>query len=197
MLSFVGMYHSKHESPNMSKHLSICLILFALTLAGCKEKQTPVDPAEDEVITTVTLSLRDLSSNVVSEFVWEDLDGVGGNAPNRIDTLRLISSRMYLGGITIKNASVTPVVDLTPDIVAYKDQHQFFFSATNALAAVLTLDKDSRGLPVGLEFNVDAGTPGSGAFTVALSHYPTRTAKNGTTPSDETDISVTFPLVVE
>ncbi len=181
----------------MNKHISLYLMVFALTLAGCSEKQTPVNPAEDEVITTVTVSLRDLSTNVVSEYVWEDLDGVGGNTPNRIDTLRLFSSRTYLGSITIKNASVTPVADLTPDIVAFKDQHQFFFSSTNAVATVLTLDVDSRGLPIGLLFNVEAGAPGSGAFTVALSHWPTRTAKNGTTPSDETDISVTFPVIVE
>lgn len=51
---------------------------------------------------------------------------------------------------------------------------------------------------MGLDFTVavaEAG-PGTGTLNVVLSHYDDA-PKNGTDRSDETDIDVTFPLVVQ
>lgn len=178
----------------------IIIVGFAILtiLAGCKEKNTVVDPpGEEEVITTVTLNLTETGSSVVSQFVWEDIDGVGGNGPNRIDTMRVNVGRSYIGTINIENRSVTPAEVITSEIEDLADQHQFFFTVSNGVATVVATDLDSRSLPLGLNFMLTTGSVGDGTLTIALSHWESATAKNGTTPSDETDISVTFPLRVE
>ena len=180
----------------MNKTFGSTLVVLMM-LAGCKERNAPIDPSEADVITTVILTLTDSSTMDVSEFLWEDIDGVGGNEPNRIDTMRIALGKLYSGTIELENRSVTPIENVTTDVYNLQNEHQFFFSVTNGVATVEASDIDDRGLPIGLMFSVTPATPGTGLFTIALSHYDSRAAKDGVTPSNETDISVTFPLIVE
>ncbi|MCX6140552.1 MAG: hypothetical protein NTX15_06970 [Candidatus Kapabacteria bacterium] len=175
--------------------------LASLLLAGCTETNpTPPDPVDHDIVTTVTIVLRPtgvLIDSLVA--VWEDIDGVGGKNPNRIDTLTLSAGVVYSGTIRIENRSVTPAIDITSEVATQKDNHQFFYEITNSLGTVVVLDKDSRNMPVGLQYSVSATTAATavfGKFKMFLSHFEKATDKNGTTPSTETDVSIELPIVV-
>ena len=184
---------------NVFVALSICGIISFFT-SGCKETSTTPDPINHDIVTTVTITLKPtgvLIDSIVA--VWEDIDGVGGSNPNRIDTLILNAGTVYTATIKLENRSVTPTVDLTSEIGTEKDNHQFFYAITNSLGEVTVLDKDSRNLPVGLRFSLSSTVTASavfGALTMSLSHWENATDKNGTTPSAETDVSVELPLMV-
>lgn len=192
-----GMYHFKETMKAFASAAILSCLLVVTCITGCKEENTVIPPVEESVITTITVSLTPTGTSTTLKFVWEDIDGVGGTAPNRIDTIRLDKSQVYIGEIMVENRSVTPVVNITTEIASLKDEHQFFFTVTNGIASITTIDRDSRNLPVGLEIGIIPGNIGLGTLTVALSHWELATAKDGTTPSDETDISVMFPVVVQ
>ena len=182
-------------STHMKSFSLIALAVASLMIVSCKEKNAPEPDVEEEVITTVFVTL---SSGVIAEsYEWEDIDGVGGNPPNRIDTIRVRTGATYEGRILVINRSVSPEVGITPEIRELADNHQFFFTVTNGVATVAATDADSRSLPLGLIFSLIPGSVGEGTLTLALSHWESATAKDGITPSDETDISVTFPMIVE
>lgn len=183
----------------------LLLSLAAASLLGaCSSTHDPHDHDDDhdhDIITTVTVTfqnLADLSAEPVVA-VWEDIDGPGGANPNRIDTIRLAPGTTYGATITVQNMSVTPPVNLTETIRNEKDNHQFFFTAPSGMLTITYADADSRSLPVGLSFGVMAAanpSPDMGTFNIALSHYDNAADKNGMDRSDETDISVDFPIVV-
>lgn len=176
----------------------IACIAFVAILNGCKEKIATVDPpAEEEVITTVTLSLTQVGTSAVTVFVWEDIDGVGGNPPNRIDTFRVLKDVQYTGVVKIENRAKTPPEDYTAEIRGLATQHQFFFATADEILAIDATDTDSNGLPLGLTFSALGKQYGTSHLQVSLSHYESPSSKDGNTPGDETDISVTFPLRVE
>ena len=175
------------------------LTVYAIMLMGCSEHGSdPHDHADHDVITTIELTLTPSdTAQPTQRIVWEDLDGPGGANPTRIDTIVLRPGATYKGSIALSNRSVSPVEDLTPTIEAERDNHQFFYVLSSGLGALTITDKDSRQLPVGLSFSLDqSGTATSGTLAVQLSHFGNASSKNGTTPSDETDLSVVFPVVV-
>ncbi|MDZ4745756.1 MAG: hypothetical protein SGJ05_07110 [bacterium] len=175
----------------------IAIALTFLICVSCKEKNPVTSPSEEEVITTVTMELTDSATGSKTAFIWEDIDGAGGNPPNRIDTIRIVMGSIYTATVKVENRSVTPTEDITVEIRNLLNQHQFFFAISNGIARAVSTDIDDLGKPVGLSFRLTPLAADQGVFTVALSHYETRELKDGITPSDETDISVTFPLIVQ
>lgn len=174
----------------------ITLVSIAL-LAGCSEdSHGPDDHGEQEVINRVEFETLEVNSTTRVTYVWEDADGPGGNNPNRIDTIKLDSSVSYTGTIRMYNTTVDPRIDVTAEIVARKDEHQFFFTVSGGVLTISPGDIDSRGLPVGLTTVIAPAKKGAGELTIELSHYDDPADKDGTTRSDETDVSVTFPVVV-
>lgn len=175
-------------------------VLFALSpflLFSCSESSThPHDDDDHDFITTIKLFVKDSATNESVVFVWEDIDGPGGAAPSRIDTVVLGAGRAYVTEVIVMNSSVSPVEDLTSTIVTEGDQHQFFYTVDQADLALLYLDKDKNNKPIGQQLKMNAGTVGGGTLTVELSHYDKASDKNGVDPSDETDISVVFPVSI-
>lgn len=166
-------------------------------LLSCKKSEDILLP-EEEVITTLQLTFTNTTNPLdVKVCTWEDLDGAGGNAPNRIDTIALDATAGYNVSVKLFNASVSPIEDITVDIESHKDEHQFFYTWTPDLFTSITYtDKDSRNLPVGLTFSTHPRMVGTGTFTVSLSHFEDSARKDGTTQSDETDITTTFPVII-
>lgn len=180
--------------------LAYALAIIATGLIGCSEHghDHDHDHSDHDVITTVELELTASDTTIAKQVItWEDLDGPGGANPSRIDTLVLRPGMTYTGRVRLANRSVSPSRDLTTTIEAERDNHQFFYVLSNGLGTLTITDKDSRQLPVGLLFDlVQSGSTTSGTLSVQLSHFDNASSKNGTTPSDETDISVVFPVVV-
>ena len=176
---------------------SAAILLGALLFCACTETSTnPVDGDDQELVTTLSITLHPTGGGTPLSAVWEDIDGVGGNAPNRIDTLTVEPNTQYSMTVEVFNRSVQPEEDLTPEIVAEGTQHQFFYSTIDVSATVVYDDADANGLPIGQTSLIQALEVSEGSISIELSHFDDPTTKDGVTKSNETDIAVTLPLVV-
>ncbi|MFN4985576.1 MAG: hypothetical protein ACK5BQ_02550 [Ignavibacteria bacterium] len=178
----------------------VAIALVATGLYGCKDVHLHPEGGEHEIITTVTLTFVDQSdsSNTITA-VWEDVDGIGGANPNRIDTIKLSKAKTYRCYVTLQNHSAHPALDVTGDIKAELDNHQLFYDVTGGAAQISITDADSRGLPIGLQFNLMTSMDASavpGSLTMSLYHYDNSADKTGSNRGNETDIEVTLPLLV-
>lgn len=187
------------------KYMTMAL-LAATAITGCKkDDDDPVAPApapnEEEVITTLRLHFH--SANDVEHFHFEftDLDGDGGNAPV-IEADTLSADSLYTVTVEVLNESESPAEDITAEILAEDEDHQFFFQVSGANATVAYNDADANGNPVGLATTWTIGAASNGSVIVTLRHEPDKGA-TGVSSGDitnaggETDIEVTFPLVIE
>lgn len=188
----------------------ILLITFAVVFSACNLLKNPFDHDDDhhddydhDVITTVKMSLGMQGTNDTLDFVWEDLDGVGGNNPNRSDTVKLEAGKSYGGVLTLLNMTKTPAEDMSKEVRDHADEHQVFYTINGVtgttLGTVTVTDSDGRNLPLGLNFSIDidsARAGSSGTMRVTLYHYHNTSDKNGTDPASETDVEVNFPVVV-
>lgn len=175
----------------------VALLAFSpFLLFSCSESSTDSHDDDDhDFITTIKMVVKDSVTEELSTYVWEDIDGPGGAAPNRIDTIRLKSGHAYTAELTVLNNSINPADDLTTEIVEDADEHQFFYT-TDLPLTILYLDKDKNNKPLGQKIKINTGTVGGGPLTIELSHYDDPADKNGIDPSDETDISVDFPVSI-
>lgn len=176
-------------------------ILLFVTLAftnACRPITNPTQTDLEEVLpNVVTLTLTSPQGNTTA--VWRGAAGATGSAV-RVDTLVLAAGRTYTGAITAVNDTKTPTVDLTAEYKKLADEHQFFYTVSGdaqSRVSITVTDKDGNNLPVGLVFSLaaSAGAPVRGTLQVVLSHFD-GVKKNGTSMSSESDIDITFPVVV-
>ena len=175
--------------------------VLSTAFSACNLLSDPHDDHSDDhdVITTVRMSLTTMGLNDTTDYTWEDIDGIGGNNPNRIDTVFLESGKQYSGMLNLTNRAKSPAEDMTSEIREDADEHQIFYTLSNNLGTITVTDRDGRNLPLGLTFTVgvEAMRAGlSGTMKVTLYHYDDESDKNGTDPSNETDVEVSFPVVV-
>lgn len=187
------------------KYLSIVLIA-ATSITGCKKDgDDPIVPPlptnEEELITTLRLHFRSANDVEHFQFAFIDLDGDGGNAP-LFATDTLSADSIYTVEIEVLDESGTTVDDITAEILAEDEDHQFFFQVTGVNTTVGYSDADSNGNPIGISTAWNVGAAGSGSVTVTLIHEPDKeaTGVSGgdiTNAGGETDIEISFPLVIE
>lgn len=185
------------------KKINVQLLLFAVVLLflnSCK-KENIADPNEGELITTVRLKLTNTLSSGINPLVYEfkDLDGEGGAAPVRFDSIVLLKNIPYICEVFILNESVNPAADITSEIKAEAIDHQFYFVPSSSnLLSVSNYDTDTKGLPLGLtSFWVTGLNPGRGSVKVVLKHKPGTKAANDPITKGETDIELDFKLVLQ
>jgi hypothetical protein len=176
-------------------------ILLFVTLAltnACRPISNPAQTELEEVLPNViTLTLTSPQGNTTA--VWHGSTNATGSAVH-IDTLVLAAGRTYVGKISAVNATKSPNVDLTAEYKKLADEHQFFYTVSGdarSRVSITVTDKDGNNLPVGLEFTLaaSAGASVRGTLNVVLSHYD-GVKKNGTSMSTESDIDITFPVVI-
>lgn len=184
---------------------SFALMTMALAamLAGCKKDKEGTDQPpvvnEEEVITTVRVHMENTTQHVHLE--WNDLDGDGGAAPViTADTLSADST--YTVEVELWNESVSPATDVSAEVAAEGVDHQFFFQVSGTGTTFAYADTDANGNPIGLAAVCTAGPAGTGTLTLTLRHQPDKfaagvNAGDITNAGGETDVEVTFPLVVE
>ena len=179
----------------------IALVAFSvILLTSCSkdDNNTPVN--EEEVITTVRVTLEGLSETIVLES--RDADGDGPLAPvlTPVGGGALAANTTYLGTVEFLNELVTPAADITEEVFAVGVDHQVFFQLPAAVGTVAYDDLDTNGKPVGLDFTLTTGaTVGSGNFTVTLIHLPNKSGvgvSSGdiTNAGGNTDAAVTFQV---
>ena len=186
---------------NISRTFAILFLSFLFFhLISCK-KEPIVDPNEGELITTVKVKLTDLlqGSSSVKEFVFQDLDGEGGVAPQRLDQIIVSKGRSYKCEVELLNESVNPVDQVTEEVLKEGVDHQLYFTATpSGLTSFTYGDKDANGLPIGITTFWNTGSnAGSGTLNITLKHKPGIKKPDDAMVVGDTDLSIDFKFTVQ
>ncbi len=177
----------------------LTLVLITVVFSACSndDDSTPAPVNAEEVITTLTATLTPQGGGAAITMQTRDLDGDGPNAPVITVSGDLAANTVYNGSLALLNELEDPADNITAEVQAEDDEHQFFFSATNNIGTIAYTDMDGDGNPVGLTFTVTTTTAATGNLTITLRHEPNKSA-TGVSDGDitnaggETDIEVTF-----
>ena len=186
------------------------IALATLAFASC-ESEDPVMENEEEVITDVTLSFTELNATgdpvgTTVSFKASDPQGIElGTAPT-IETVNLIKGKTYRMEITVSNAIANE--DITAEILAEGDEHQFYFLGNAFSSSILSIAYDDPGteligLRTKVNVSISTGTNNT-QMQVILRHdldksYPGATNPNFTNYAQaggESDLDITFPIVL-
>lgn len=180
------------------KHMKLfaVVMLGGLILAGCKKKNTG-EENEEELITTVKLTLTPVGGGSALVYSWKDVDGVGGNAPV-IQTITLAPSKIYNCAVQFLNESVTPAEDITPEVVAEGIDHQVYYAVSGgANLTVAGFNTDGNGLPLGTTASFTTAAASTGILKITLKHKPGVKAAGDLVTKGETDVEVDMPVVIQ
>ena len=173
------------------------VLFLSLTVFSCSDDPEPVN--EEEVITTMTVTLSSATAATSVILKYQDLDGDGPNEPEITVSGDLASGTVYNGSILLENETESPAENITLEVEEEDDEHQFFYTVGSGLDATVDYENfDADGNPLGTEFSLTTGSSaGAGSLTFTLRHEPKK--PNNGTLSDaggETDISASFNLTV-
>ena len=180
--------------------LSIALLGIILTVSSCSVDE-PLPVNEEEIITTLRYVLTPTGGGDAVIFEFQDLDGDGGDDPI-ITNDTLAANTAYSGSIELLNEAESPVEDITVEIRAEGEAHQFFYATTATDLTIGYNDADANNQPIGLETAVNTGAATTGTLTITLRHEPLKSADNVangdiTNAGGETDIEVTFDVTIQ
>jgi len=183
-----------------TKNIIFALALSTLVFTGCKkDKENPENPSpstnDSEIITTCSITFVDPTGTQPSyTATFRDPDGDGSSAPTAFDTIFLHPSTLYNASILLLNETISPADTISNEVLEEGDEHLFCFEIADADVVVTRTDSDGT-YEIGLLSNWLVGSAGSGNVTVTLKHQPG--VKNGNCDPGDTDVEITFPIVVE
>jgi len=177
------------------KFLKYALLASALVFASCSDDDnTPDEVNEEEVITTLTVTLDSGTDQIVLQY--QDLDGEGSDPAEITVSGTLSANTVYDGSIVLLNEIEGE--NITEEVEEEADEHQFFYTVGSGLNVTTDYnDADSMGNPVGLSFILSTSDASSGALTFTLRHEPNKPNDGLETAGGETDIEVTFDVTVQ
>jgi hypothetical protein len=179
---------------SLNYYSRMALVACVAGLISCQEDPKPV--LEEEVITTLIVTLTPSGSDEKIELKFFDADGDGSIAPVITPTKALLSpNTLYAASVTLYNESSSPKENMTVEIEEEADHHLFCYDVEELPISITVTDKDSKDLPIGLAsvWQTTQNT-GDGYVTVRLKHQPN--IKTGSCDLGETDIQVRFPIAV-
>lgn len=184
-------------SRNVSlKSTLVAGIMVSMLLSCSSDDDNPVAVDEEEVITTMNVTLTSTSGTVTLQS--QDLDGDGPNAPVIDVSGNLTANTTYSGSIELLNETETPAEDITEEVAEEDEEHQFFFTTSGSLTSVAYDDVDGNGNPVGISFELTTGDAGSGTLQITLRHEPKKPNDGSLADAGgETDIAQNFTVTVE
>ena len=178
--------------------LSIALVS-ALFVACSDDDDSPEPVNEEEVITTMTVTLTPQGGGTAITLQTRDLDGDGPDAPVITVSGDLAANTTYDGSVVFLNETETPAEDITLEVEEEDDEHQVFYIVGGGLDVTTTYGNfDGNGNPLGTEFTLDAGAASTGTLAVTLRHEPKK--PNDGTLADaggETDITQSFNVTIQ
>lgn len=191
--------------------LSIIALSVVTLFSSCGDDDEPPVVNPEEEITRVELTFTNTAdpSDVVSA-VWLDEDGDGGQDPT-IEPVVLDAEKTYDMDILFTNTLETPPEDITEEVEEEADEHMIFFAFTNDIFqdpagngnadnrddAVNYNDQDSNGWPLGLSTTWTTGAADQGTFRVILKHQPDIKSATSTSADGETDVDITYDLIIQ
>jgi hypothetical protein len=187
-LSFIKLYFM-----NKNNYLFGFALVAIFGNQSCK-KDHDHDHDESELITTVKISLTSPSGTVVSAS-WKDLTP---NEPlgQTVGTLNLDSGLVYNGKVELLDETKTPADDISAEVKKEADDHLFVYQQVPGNPEIITIeatDKDSKNLPLGLEFKLTAINKGAGKLNIVLKHQPGE--KDGNRGPGDEDFNIEIPFV--
>jgi len=200
------------------KLLSMVLVIAALAfLASCKEDD-PKKEDTPELITKATLTFTPPGGGAAVVVTATDPDGEGVRELTVDGPINLVKSTSYTLTISLINGLVAvtePEYNVTDEVEEEGDEHMFFFSWTNNVFAEPSgngnIDNrpdavlytggansvDVNGRPLGITTSwVSASASASGQFRVLLKHQPDLKSDTSTSNTGETDLDITFSVVI-
>ena len=183
----------------MKKLYFLATVLFTILLASCsKDNETPEAVNEEELITTLKVTLVPVSEGNTIVLTTRDLDGDGPNEPVVTVSSNLTAGVTYNGTIELLDETKSPADNITEEVEEEADEHQFFYTIGSGLDVTATATNlDSEGNLLGTEFELTANTASSGSLTFTLRHEPTKPNDGLSSAGGETDITATFSITVE
>lgn len=174
------------------------LFFFSALLISC-DKDDDIDPVnEEEVITTMTITMTPTGGGTNVVLQTRDLDGDGPNPPVITVSGNLTSGITYMGSIVLLNETEDPAENITEEVEEEDDEHQFFYTIGAALDVTTAYENfDGDGNPLGTEFSLDAGDASTGTLTFTLRHEPMKPNSGLGDAGGETDITATFNVTIE
>lgn len=176
----------------------------AVALSSCEKGEvTPVN--EEELITTITAIYTPVGGGTAVTLQYKDLDGEGAGAPVITVSSPFAQSKTYNGTVTFKNEAVSPIIDITPEIITEGVDHQIFYQKTGTLNAftygTAASNFDTNEKPVGLQSVFVTTGPATGNLKITLRHEPNKNAVNVasgdiTNAGGATDAEVSFSISV-
>ena len=184
----------------MKKVKFLSTVIFAsLLVASCSNNDDAPEPVnEEEVITTLTVTLAPNGGGTSITLQTRDLDGDGPNAPDVTVSGNLEAGVTYNGTIVLQNETVSPAENITEEVEEESIEHQFFYTPGAGLDVTTAYSNfDTDGNPLGTEFTVTAGAASSGTLTFTLRHEPTKPNTGLGDAGGETDIAATFSVTIQ
>lgn len=178
-----------------------------LCLTSCSDDDEPEIENETEIITDVLLTFT--GGGEVLTASAQDSDGQGIEDIAVLGDIELKANTTYELAITLENSVANE--SITEEVENEAFEHMFFFSFTDGIFsnpegdgnyddrddAINYEDKDINDLPLGLETSWTTGDAGTGTFRVVLKHQPDlKTTTSGSTDG-ESDIDLTWDIVIE
>ena len=116
--------------------------------------------------------------------------------PATRDSIKLVANTTYAVRVQLLNEAATPTQVVSDTIIALADIHLLVIQPDplDSLLSVKILDKDSKGLPLGLFSTMKTNGARYGYLHLALRHQPG--SKNGTETPGESDFEADYPVVV-
>jgi hypothetical protein len=151
--------------------IALGILVFSTVISSCK-KEDPVEPNDEEVITTMILTFAPVGGGTTLTYQFDDPDGAGGAAPTQNEIV-LAPSKTYNVTVQLLNKTKTPPEDITTEVAAEADAHRFYYEPTAGSNILVTgLDNDGNGVPLGITSTWASGTVTTGKIKVTLRHYP-------------------------
>ena len=183
------------KKTKLSLIFSLIIFGFLATIQSCKPDDHKHDHEHDAPTKVQLIFVESLTNTAVGTYTWEDADGIGGNPPSIIDTIKLAAAKSYKVNVMLY-AKLEGVLDnITSEIVAQKNDHLFVFKNSSANVTVAITDKDANNLAVGLESLWTTGAASNGSINIVLRHQPG--VKDGTETPGDTDIDIVYPVIIQ
>lgn len=186
-------------------HFWLCFgASITLALTSCKkdEIEDPIIPNEEEVITTVNMTLTPTAGGSSITMSWQDLDGDGPDDAVIVVSDSLAINTVYSASLLLLNETESPADTINTEILDEALEHQFFFEISGLDASHSYADEDTDGNPLGLQNVIITGSASEGSIGIVLRHEPEKDAA-GVAAGDisnadgETDIEVAFNVVIQ
>ena len=195
------------------------LIAVTFIIQACKNED-PVPENIPELITKVILTFSPEGGGTLIKVTASDPDG-GGVQDIVVDgPINLLKNTQYTLSLELINELYLPGDDnynITAAVEEEGEEHQFFFSFSEGTflspagkgnikeneastsGPINYLDEDNSGLPIGINTSWTTANTASGDnyFRVVLKHQPDIKSTTSTSLDGESDVDITFVLIVK